>query len=313
VASDNVEISDCDPIARGGCQAQPHIRQHIILRHSLPLAIHGPQIGLRAGVPAIGCLPIKSRCSGQVSLDPTPFGIHDAEIVRGSRIALGSSLAKLATLNRNGVPAFAGPEGCAAALAAMQPRAPAAGPAEDSGSAAPDGLRSGPLDELESKQLFARFGIAAVREAVAATPAAAEAAARGLGDRIVVKLRSREVVHKSEVGGVKLAVDPAAVAAACETMAADLRRRGLACGGFLIQEMVRGGVEMILGFHRDPQLGPAVLLGYGGITAELFEDVAIRLLPIGRTDAQAMVNELKARNISYSWDFAGRRLATYRR
>jgi acetate---CoA ligase (ADP-forming) len=203
----------------------------------------------------------------------------------------------VATLNRNGVPAFAGPEGCAAALAAMQPRAPAAGPAEDSGSAAPDGLRSGPLDELESKQLFARFGIAAVREAVAATPAAAEAAARGLGDRIVVKLRSLEVVHKSEVGGVKLGVDPAAVATACETMAADLRRRGLACGGFLIQEMVRGGVEMILGFHRDPQLGPAVLLGYGGITAELFEDVAIRLLPIGRTDAQAMVNELKARKL----------------
>jgi acetate---CoA ligase (ADP-forming) len=61
--------------------------------------------------------------------------------------------------------------------------------------------------------------------------------------------------------------------------------------------MVRGGVEMILGFHRDPQLGPAVLLGYGGITAELFEDVAIRLLPIGRTDAQAMVNELKARKL----------------
>jgi hypothetical protein len=64
------------------------------------------------------------------------------------------------TLNRNGVPAFAGPEGCAAAPAAMQLRAPAAGPAENSGSAAPDGLWSGPLDELESKQLFARFGTA---------------------------------------------------------------------------------------------------------------------------------------------------------
>jgi acyl-CoA synthetase (NDP forming) len=60
---------------------------------------------------------------------------------------------------------------------------------------------------------------------------------------------------------------------------------------------VRGGVEMILGFHRDPQLGPAVLLGLGGVTAELFEDVSIRLLPIGRSDAEAMVGELKARKL----------------
>ena len=64
-----------------------------------------------------------------------------------------------------------------------------------------------------------------------------------------------------------------------------------------MQEMVRGGVETILGFHRDPQLGPAVLLGLGGVMAEVFKDVAIRLLPIGRADAEAMVGELKARKL----------------
>jgi acyl-CoA synthetase (NDP forming) len=64
--------------------------------------------------------------------------------------------------------------------------------------------------------------------------------------------------------------------------------------GFLVQERVRGGVEMILGFHRDPQLGPVILLGSGGVAAELFQDTALRLLPVGRAEAEAMVEELKA-------------------
>ena len=64
-----------------------------------------------------------------------------------------------------------------------------------------------------------------------------------------------------------------------------------------MQEMVRGGLETILGFDREALLGPAVLVGVGGVMAEVFKDVAIRLLPIGRADAEAMVGELKARKL----------------
>src|SRR5271157_723303 len=203
----------------------------------------------------------------------------------------------VALLNRQGVPAFTAPESCAAALLAMQPRPAPATPTQPKAAVDLGELPRGPLDERESKQLFERFGVPSVRETVGATPAEAAAAAQELGERVVVKLLSRQVAHKSEVGGVKVGVEQAHIEAACETMAANLRNHGIVPDGFLVQEMVRGGIEMILGFARDPQLGPAVLLGLGGVTAELFEDVAIRLLPIGREDAEAMIGELKARKL----------------
>ncbi len=62
---------------------------------------------------------------------------------------------------------------------------------------------------------------------------------------------------------------------------------------FLVQEMVTGGQELILGFHRDPQLGPALLLGMGGVTAELFQDTTLRLLPVSEEQAREMLCELK--------------------
>ena len=200
----------------------------------------------------------------------------------------------VAMLNRGGVPAFSTPESCAIVLAAMQPR-PASAAALPTAPADCSALPHGPLDEAESKQLFARFGVPSVREVVVAP--GAHAAAHGFDGPVVVKLLSRQVLHKSEVGGVKVGVLPDGVGAAIEAMNDSLQSRGIVPEGFLVQEMVRGGVEMILGFHRDPQLGPAVLLGLGGVMAEVFEDVAIRLLPIGRADAEAMVGELKARKL----------------
>ena len=199
----------------------------------------------------------------------------------------------VATLNRRGIPAFATPESCAAALLALQPHALATSPGT---IAAADGmdLPHGPLDEAESKRLFAQFGVPSVREEATADPAAAGRAAARFSGLVAVKLLSRHIAHKSDVGGVKLGVEIGSVAGVCEAMGAALRERGIVPDGYLVQEMVRGGAEMILGFHRDPQLGPAVLLGLGGVTAELFEDVAIRMLPIGRADAEAMVGELKA-------------------
>jgi acyl-CoA synthetase (NDP forming) len=118
--------------------------------------------------------------------------------------------------------------------------------------------------------------------------------AGALGYPVVLKVLSPDIAHKSDVGGVKVGVPAADIPAACATMLEDLRRAGAPePEGFLVQELVRGSAEVILGFHRDPQLGPAVLLGMGGVAAELFRDTAMRLLPLGRADAEAMLRELK--------------------
>jgi len=203
------------------------------------------------------------------------------------------------TLNLSGVPTFAAPESCAIALAAMLRASEGAGispppqPAVTVSDAAQALLQPGPLNEAESKRLFAEFGIPAVREIVAKTSAEAAAAAKSIGGNVVVKVLSRAMLHKSEIGGVSVNVAPADVARTCEAMAARFVQAARAQPeGFLVQEFVTGGVELILGFHQDAQLGPAVLLGMGGVTAEIYRDTALRLAPLTRTDAEAMIAEL---------------------
>jgi acyl-CoA synthetase (NDP forming) len=155
-------------------------------------------------------------------------------------------------------------------------------------------LKAGALNEAEAKQAFAAFGIAGVREVIAATAADAAHAAAQFGGNVVLKILSREIAHKSEIGGVRVNLPRESVAAACAEMAAAVKAASkIEPEGFLVQEMVKGGTELILGFHRDPQLGPAMLLGMGGVAAEVMQDTTLRLLPISRADAEAMVRELK--------------------
>jgi acyl-CoA synthetase (NDP forming) len=186
-------------------------------------------------------------------------------------------------LNRNGVPAFDTPEGCAAGLAALAPsadRSPAA--------AALPGQRADALDELASKALFARYGIPSVREQAVATPEEAALAAHALGTpRVVLKIRG--VAHKTEVDGVRLHLRPDEVAAACRDMPSP--------HGWVVQEQVTHGVEMLLGLVLDPQLGPAIMLGAGGILTEVFDDTAVRLLPLRPGDPRAMLEGLKVRRL----------------
>ena len=133
---------------------------------------------------------------------------------------------------------------------------------------------SGSLDEAAAKALFAGFGVPVAREVVVGDAEAARAAAQGLGDSVVLKILSAQITHKSDVGGVAVNVAPAAIAARMARMAAEVEAAtGAAPARYLIQEMVRGGVEVILGMHRDA-LGTAILLGMGGVAAELFGDTA---------------------------------------
>lgn len=202
----------------------------------------------------------------------------------------------LRDLNLAGIPAYAAPETCATALSAAIPR--------DAGGAAPApaipappppaGLRTGTLNEVEARALFAHYGLHGAEQRLARTPAEAEAAARALGGPVVLKLVSEAIAHKSDVGGVTLGLNAATIGPALEAMAARLAAQGLpAPQGYLVQKMLAGGIEVILGLRRDPQLGPVILLGAGGVMAELLDDSAIRLLPITEADAQGMVDELR--------------------
>ncbi len=200
------------------------------------------------------------------------------------------------TLNGRGIPAFAAPESCASALQSLAART---GVAQGSGSNARDvdcsDFAPGSLNEAEAKTLFARFGVSVTREVTAETPEEAAEKARDFEGPVVIKILSREILHKSEMGGVALNVDPADVGRECAAMLARVRAATEAgVDGFLVQEMVRGGVEMILGFNRDPQLGAYALLGAGGVTTELYKDAAIRLLPLDRTSARDMIDEIRA-------------------
>ncbi|MWB77998.1 CoA-binding protein [Pseudooceanicola sp. 216_PA32_1] len=200
------------------------------------------------------------------------------------------------TLNGRGIPAFAAPESCASALQSLAPRTSSR---QDGASNARDmdcsDIAPGSLNEAEAKKLFARFGVTVTREVTATTPEEAAEKATALGGPVVIKILSSEILHKSEIGGVALNVAPPDVGAECEAMLARVRAATTArVDGFLVQEMVTGGVEMILGFNRDPQLGAYALLGAGGVTTELYKDAAIRLLPLDRASARDMIDEIKA-------------------
>lgn len=209
-----------------------------------------------------------------------------------------------AVLNQRGVPAFSAPESCAVALGAMLAAGSLASLGASEPAAVPEvdtsDLPPGSLDEAAAKQLFARFGVPGVREVVIEDDAHAQSAAESLGERVVLKILSSTLTHKSDVGGVAVNVRPQEVPARLARMREDVSRHlgntGSAPTRFVVQEMVEGGVELILGLHRDA-LGTAILVGMGGVTAELFQDTTMRLLPpqggLPRDEAMAMIRALK--------------------
>jgi acetate---CoA ligase (ADP-forming) len=206
---------------------------------------------------------------------------------------VGSALTML------GVPAYTSAESCASALSgllqAAQPLQRECGTSAE-GRIDIDDLPVGSLDEAQAKALFARFGVPTVAERIVETSADAEAAARELGGRVVLKILSSEITHKSDVGGVATNLTPETIGGRLTMMATDVEAAtGHRPQRFLVQEMVTGGAELILGMYRDP-LGTAILLGMGGVTAELLKDTTMRLLPseggLSREDALSMLREL---------------------
>lgn len=152
--------------------------------------------------------------------------------------------------------------------------------------------RQGRLDEYRAKQVLAAAGIPVVREAHAGNASELVAAADRIGYPVVVKGLGAALGHKSELGIVHVGVpDGAAVAAAVRRIEA---QAGEGLEGYLVQEMRPGRRELAAGMFRDPDFGPVVMFGVGGIAAEAMSDVTFRLAPLTAGDAAEMVSEIRA-------------------
>jgi acyl-CoA synthetase (NDP forming) len=164
--------------------------------------------------------------------------------------------------------------------------------------------KTGALSEADSKRLLAAYGIPVTREEVARTREEAVAVARRVGFPVAAKISSPDILHKSEAGLVRLGI---ASEADLERAFAELEAAARAAfpdatiDGILVQEMVHGGQEVMLGVSVDPHFGPTVLFGLGGLFVEALEDVALRPTPLSRADAEAMVGEIRGRKVLQGW------------
>jgi acyl-CoA synthetase (NDP forming) len=146
------------------------------------------------------------------------------------------------------------------------------------------------LGEREAKAVLARYGIRSAPERQAQNADEAVKAARELGYPVVLKADG-DIEHKTEAGAVKLNLrDEAELRAAC---AAVTSAPGFPFGGFLVQAMVTGGVELVVGVKRDAQCGPVLLVGLGGVLVEVLRDTALALAPVGKAEARRMLESLK--------------------
>jgi acetyl-CoA synthetase (ADP-forming) len=151
-----------------------------------------------------------------------------------------------------------------------------------------------PLDRAMA--LLASFGIPVPRQVLARSEEEAVAAAWSLGFPVALKAVSEQVTHKSDAGAVRLDVGDAGAAAAGyrELGQAVSRIAGAGLDGVLVQAMAEPGLELILGFQRDPSFGTAVMAGAGGVWVELLRDVSFRIPPFGLEEARAMLEQLGA-------------------
>jgi acyl-CoA synthetase (NDP forming) len=152
------------------------------------------------------------------------------------------------------------------------------------------------LTEFESKRILSQAGIPVVETRLAKTQKEAVSLSRKMGFPVVLKISSPEVIHKSDLGGVKLSLNNAAeVKKAYDEILKKVKKQypEAAVHGVSVQKMVRPGTEVIIGTSKDPQFGPVIMFGLGGIFVELLKDVSFRVIPVKGKDAQEMIEEIK--------------------
>jgi len=152
------------------------------------------------------------------------------------------------------------------------------------------------LTEIESKQLISGAGIPVIETRLAKTKTEAIAASRDLGFPVAMKIVSPDIIHKSDSGGVKLALPNVTRAGQAYTEiieAAKGGKPGAVIHGVAVQKMAKPGVEVIMGMFKDAQFGPVLMFGLGGVFVEVLKDVAFRIVPLYKRDASQMIREIK--------------------
>jgi acetyltransferase len=216
-------------------------------------------------------------------------------------------------LNRYGVPNYVVPERAVAAMAAMsQHRRWRERPPSERELFALDEERIRAvlaqvradnrltIGDSEAREILEACGIPTPRTHLARTPDEAARYADEIGFPVVVKIASPDILHKTDVGGVKLHVStPTDVRDAFELMVYRAGRYmpDAEVWGCIVQEMVLDGKEVIVGMNRDPHFGPLMMFGLGGIYVEALQDVAFRLAPMERREAREMLGEIRAHNL----------------
>ena len=166
--------------------------------------------------------------------------------------------------------------------------------------ATPLDLAPGTMTERASKAALAAYGIRVTREALATDLATAEAAAARIGYPVALKIESPDIPHKTEAGVVRLNIqDGVALRRAYDEITAAAKRVQPAphIAGVLVAEMVKPGLEIVIGAKLDPQFGPLVTVGMGGVLVELLRDVQVGLAPVTQTEARYMIDSLKGRQL----------------
>jgi acyl-CoA synthetase (NDP forming) len=211
-------------------------------------------------------------------------------------------------LDAAGIPRYTSPVRCARGIAALWAFAEATQRRARTKDEAPlaltapewtktlQGGTGADLTEFESKRLLTAYGIPVTREQLARDADEAVRAAEAIGLPVVMKIQSPDIPHKTEAGGVRIGMRSAAeVRSAFDEIIANAKAYApdALIEGVVVQEMVSGGTELILGVTNDPLFGPAVMAGLGGVFAEVMKDVCFRLAPITRSEADSMLRELR--------------------
>lgn len=207
----------------------------------------------------------------------------------------------LALLTVAGVPAFRHPESCAEAmtLCLLNPTLRAGPKLEAPSRAAVEALETGRksgFDERRAAALFAALGVPTAKALAVPDARRVASAVDEIGGPVALKILSFDIAHKTEAGGVALGL-PNGPSAAMAAREIEKRVKAQApaarLDGFLVQKMERGLAEVILGFRRDPLVGPTVTVGLGGVLAEIYKDAATRIAPVDEAEALEMIGEVK--------------------
>jgi len=153
------------------------------------------------------------------------------------------------------------------------------------------------LTEIESKQLLRSLGISTTEIRLATSEEEAMAMSREIGYPCVLKVSSADITHKSDAGGVKVGLaDADQVARAYRAIMASCHAKfpQAAIEGVTVQNMARPGLEVIIGMATDPQFGPVIMFGLGGVWVEVLKDVSFKIVPLTKADAANAVREIRA-------------------